>query len=254
MTTRPNLTAITQSAEFYRRSLVLATEVAQASDVGQVTAILAEAAGVLGADAAAFASFVKADADHASYRFILACDPTWCLEYDQKALYLYDPWLAYVRRSSQPTLTSNIPARTPKELEFVALATKSGFRSAVIVPALAPQGLTRIGALCLGSDDANRFDDEALPIVLNAATALALRLHEWQIWRLRQDWLDEVQLSTDELFLLQEERMGHRSKHTAAVLNLTPMTVDSRWQRLNAKMGVPSRQAAAQVAAEYGLI
>ena len=35
---------------------------------------------------------------------------------------------------------------------------------------------------------------------------------------------------------------------------MSPTAVNSRFQRLNAKLGVPNRKAAAQLAAEYGLI
>jgi hypothetical protein len=32
------------------------------------------------------------------------------------------------------------------------------------------------------------------------------------------------------------------------------MSIDSRWQRINARFGVSTRQAAASLAAEYGVI
>ncbi len=86
------------------------------------------------------------------------------------------------------------------------------------------------------------------------ATSLAMRLHEWQTAQLRQELLDLARLSEEDLELLRHERQGHRSKHIAIALNLNAMSVDSRWQRLNAKLGVSSRAAAASLAAEYGLV
>jgi len=87
-----------------------------------------------------------------------------------------------------------------------------------------------------------------------AATALALRLHEWQIGQLRQELLEHTRLSDEDIELLRHQRLGHGSKQIAKAINASSMSVDSRWQRLNAKLGVSSRVAAANLAAEYGLL
>ena len=254
MSERCNLREITQSAEFYVRSAALAMSVSKATDAAEVTAVLHDVVSLLDADGAAFASFIKDDESYASYRFILACDATWCLEYENGACYLHDPWLEYARHSAEPVLAERIAARTDRQRAVVALAHRFGFASAVIVPAQAPQGLTRLGALCLGSAQADYFDAETLPAVAHMATSLAMRLHEWQTAQLRQELLDLAHLSEEDLELLRHERQGHRSKHIAIALNMTAMSIDSRWQRLNAKLGVSSRTAAANLAAEYGIV
>ena len=54
--------------------------------------------------------------------------------------------------------------------------------------------------------------------------------------------------------MLAQERLGRGTKAICSALQMSPTAVNSRFQRLNAKLGVPNRKAAAQLAAEYGLI
>jgi DNA-binding CsgD family transcriptional regulator len=197
---------------------------------------------------------MKDDEQDASYRFILACDAAWCLDYENGACFLHDPWIAYVRHHSEPTLSSQIVARTERERQVVALARRYGFESALIVPAQSPQGLTRLGGLCLGSSQPGYFDGDGYSGVAFAATPLAMRLHEWQVAQLRQELLDRAQLSETDILLLRHARDGEGSKVSAAALKVKPVSVDSHWQRLNARLGVNSRKSAASMAAEYGLI
>jgi DNA-binding NarL/FixJ family response regulator len=44
------------------------------------------------------------------------------------------------------------------------------------------------------------------------------------------------------------------TKAIANTLDTTAAAVDSRFQRLNQKLGVPNRRSAATLAAEYGLV
>ena len=254
MSNRRSLCKITRSPEFFGGLAILAMRVAKAADAVEVTALLGDAASLVGADAAAFASFVRDDETYESYRFILACDARWCLEYETGACYMHDPWLEYARNHAEPVLAEDIAARTDRESAVIDLARRYGFASAIIVPAQAPQGLTRLGALYLGSAEPGYFRDDGLTAVACAATPLAMRLHEWQIAQLRQELLDHARLSDDDIWLLQHQKRGHGSKQIAASMNTTSMSVDSRWQRLNAKLGVSSRNAATRLAAEYGLI
>lgn len=232
----------------------IASHIPAATDGAEVGTLLAEAVALLGADAGAFASFMKDDEHDTSYRFILACDPAWCLEYENGACFMHDPWIAYARHHSEPTLANRIIARTDRERQVVAMARRYGFESALIVPAQSPQGLTRLGGLCLGSSQPGYFDGDGFAEVAFAATPLAMRLHEWQVGQLRQELLDRAKLSETDMILLRHARDGQGSKESAAVLKVNPVSIDSRWQRLNARLGVNSRISAASMAAEYGLI
>ena len=247
-------TRLVESPEPLALCAALAGRLPTAADGAEVASLLAQTASALGADAAAFASFMKDDETYESYRFILACDAAWCLEYESGACFMHDPWWDYARHHSTPTLAGDIPARTQREEQVVALAHRYGFQSAVIVPAQSPQGLTRLGVLCLGSAQPDYFDGDGLSVISFAALPVAMRLHEWQIGQLRDDMLESARLSDADLDLLRFQRQGLGSKAVAAALKIKPMSVDSRWQRLNARLGVNSRAAAANIAAEYGLI
>lgn len=117
---------------------------ATAVDEAQAVTVLSETVALMGADAAAFVSFVRDDASlsfvrddasHESFRFLLACDPVWCLEYEQQAWYATDPWLAYALTHSEPTRGHEIAAGSAQQQAVVELAARYGFRSALIVPA-----------------------------------------------------------------------------------------------------------------------
>lgn len=254
MSTQSTLSQITTRADFLSGMADVTRRITEATEGSDVTDLLREATRRAGADVAAFASFMRDDEFFDSYRFIPACDSLWCQAYENDACYLHDTWLAYARHHSEPTLAHHLPARTAKEQAVRALAREHGFVSALIVPAQAPQGLTRLGALCIGSRDPGFFDNEHLPLLTFAATALALRLHDWQVAQLRNELLQSASFSSDDLTLLQHARDGLKSKDVARAINTTPMAVDSHWQRLNAKLGVTSRSAAVRRAAEYGLI
>ena len=65
---------------------------------------------------------------------------------------------------------------------------------------------------------------------------------------------NQARLSDEDLALLVHERMGHSTAFIANALDMSPSAVNSRFQRMNARLGVPNRKAAAQLAAEYGLL
>src|SRR5882672_10844766 len=101
MNTRQNLSQAVGSPALLPKFASIASRIPTAADGAEVGALLAEAVALLGADVGAFASFMKDDEHDTSYRFILACDAAWCLEYEN---FMHDPWTAYVRHHSEPTL------------------------------------------------------------------------------------------------------------------------------------------------------
>jgi DNA-binding CsgD family transcriptional regulator len=136
----------------------------------------------------------------------------------------------------------------------VELAAQFGFRSALIVPAPSSGGLTRTGVLCLGSSVPGFFDDAGYLSLKVLARSLAMELHEWWIARIKSELLQSAQLTAEDLALLAFERRGHSTKYIATRLHLSPHAINSRFQRMNARLGVPNRKSAAQLAAEYGVI
>ena len=228
--------------------------IAAADDPSQAVSLLQQASQRMGADAAAFVSFIPDDGTHASYRFLLACDPKWCLEYEHQLSFADDPWLNYACHHSEPACASTIGARSKAQQDVLSLAERFGFRSAVIVPAPSGVGLSRAGMLCLGSSTPMFFEADGFITLRTLARGLAMELHEWLIAQLRREVIDEAELTESELKLLQWEWQGLGSKQIGALLGMSAPCVDSRFQRLNLKLGVPNRRAAAKLAAEYGLI
>lgn len=245
---------LSSHAEYAAHVMAAIRRLAQAEDEAQAVDVLVAASDRMGTDAAAFVSFVRDDPSHESFRFLLACDPVWCLEYERRAWYSTDPWLQYALTHSEPIRARDIPTTSAQERSVVELATQYGFRSALIVPAPSSGGLTRLGVLCLGSDDERFFDDDGfLPLRLLART-LAMELHEWWIARIKHELVINARLQEEDLTLLKHERLGLGTKQIASALDMSPNAVNSRFQRMIAKLGVPNRKAAAQLAAEYGLI
>ena len=86
------------------------------------------------------------------------------------------------------------------------------------------------------------------------ARSLALEVHDRLADLLREEKLRDYRLTALELELLRFERDGLSTKAISRRLNASLESIDTRFRRLNAKLGVTNRQEAAQLAAEYGLI
>lgn len=248
------LLALTSQADYASRVSQIVQQVPAAADEAQALGLLAEAAHHLGADVAAFVSFIRDDGSHESYRFLLACDPVWCYEYEKRSWYASDPWLTYALTHTEPVRSTQIAITSKQQRAVLDLATEFGFRSAVIVPAPSSGGLTRVGVLCLGSRTPDFFEDQGFVALKVSARGLAMELHEWWIGQIKRELITEAHISEDDLVLLRHERQGHSTKAIAAQLATTACSIDSRFQRLNQKLGAPNRKAAAIIAAEYGLI
>jgi Autoinducer binding domain len=194
--------------------------VAAAPDEAAAVAILHLTASRMGADASAFVSFVKDDDSYESFRFLLACDPVWCAEYERRAWYAADPWLAYARNHTEPARGAAIVPGSDTERAIVALASEHGFRDVLIVPAPSSGRVTRVGVLCLGSAQPDFFADPGYAVLKPLARALAMELHAWWIERIRQDLMITARLSQEDLLLLHHERHGLCTKEIG---------VNTRW-------------------------
>ncbi len=236
------------------RVMAVISGLAGSRDEIQALGGLAEASDRMGTDAAAFVSFSKDDASHESFRFLLACDPVWCLEYERRAWYTNDPWLQYCLTHSEPARGQDIAPGSAQQRAVVELAQQFGFRSALIVPAPTTGGRPRIGVLCLGSSASGFFDDEGYPSLKALARNLSMELHSWWIARIKRELVESAQLSDQDLALLSHEQLGHNTDFIANALGISPGEVDSRFRQINAQLGVPNRRAAARLAVEHGLI
>lgn len=236
------------------RVLQLLPLITDARSPGEVISLFREAVVGLGADAGYFLSCLRDDATRTSFRSFWACDPAWPAEYAAQRWFEHDPWLRYASCDAEPTRASYLPCTSPEENAFIRAAAEHGFTSALIAPAPSSVGLSRVGVLCLGSADPERFEGESYPRVRVLARALAMELHHSIAKSMREELLRGASLTESELHLLRCEAAGHSSKVIGAAMNLEAKTIDSRFQRVNAKLGAPDRRTAVRIARLYGLL
>lgn len=229
-------------------------KISRAPDREMIVELLHDAAHALGAEQALFVSFIRDEDSSESFRFILACNPVWCMAYQNQGWYANDPWLLYASAHSEPTSATEIPLRTKAQRDAAALAAQHGMSAAYVVPAPSSGGLSRLGVLILASSVPGYFDTPATgPLKLMART-LSMELHEWWVRHIRTEIIAKNRITPQDLELLACERRGMSTKAIAEVLQLTAGSVDNRFQRLNGKFQTPNRRASARLAAEYGLI
>lgn len=236
------------------RVAAIAARIASAPDQPALHLLFREGVAALGAERAAFVSFIRDDATTSACRFMIDCDPAWGRMYLEGGHFANDPWLAYAAHNSEPIVASSLSVADAEQLKVVNLARRAGFVSAVLVPAHSGAGHARISSLCLGSSIPGYFESAGLPTLRVSARMLAMELHDWWLTRLRRNLVVKARLSSDDMVLLQHQARGHCSKRIATELRVTKSSIDSRFQRMNAKLGVPNRRMAVQLAIECGLI
>ena len=248
---RPN--DLTEARAYFASVSEVVMRIETAAELATVIEWFKEGVRRIGAEVGTFLSCIHDD-EYKTCRFLLACDPAWFLEYEKRAWNKDDPWLEYCRRHAEPTRASDIPVRTGAQADIVRLASRFGFRSTVVVPASVGGGLSRLGMLCLGCADPHRFEDNGILALKVAALPLAASLNRWCTARAREELLQSTHLSSQDLLLLDLLRQGLSTKHMAEITGKSTKSINSRFQRINAKLRVPTRKAAARRAAEYGLI
>lgn len=251
---RPPLVQHVAASGYATRVTDIALRVARATEQSTVHALLREGVAALGAESAVFVSFVRDSADVSACRFMLACEPEWCRRYLASGLIAHDLWLAYAAHHSEPILASTLNATEPLQQQAIDLARQNGFVSTVLVPAHSGAGHSRISLLCLGCSTPGFFADEGFgPFRINARV-LAMELHEWWLARIRRELIVKSHITPGDLILLRHQSLGHSSKRIAAELHVSKSSINSRFQRMNTKLGVANRRMAARLAVECGLI
>ncbi|MEO6744508.1 MAG: autoinducer binding domain-containing protein [Caldimonas sp.] len=215
-----------------------------------LTAVTSE----LGADVSIFASFTRAGIAEDSYRVLLACDPAWRSDHEEAGWFESDPWLNYARQHSEPILASELILATDTERSMAEVAVRLGFASTVIAPALSNAEQLRVGVFCLGSATPGHFEHHPDPLVKAAVRLVAQELHEWWTAAMRDELVASARLSPEDILLLRHAHAGHGTKEIARATGWSNGSIDSRFQRLNARLGVATRKAAARLAAECNLI
>lgn len=209
---------------------------------------------LLGGERAWFVSVDCNGGDFGALCMQSACDPAWTRRYLDESLYRSDPWLSYARRHVEPLVASRLNGLTDRQRGTVELAAAAGFVSCALVPAHADIDPARFGLLVLGHKQPDYFEGGNFSLLRIRGRTLALELHAWWVEHRRREKVAAIRLTHDDLVLLELHAKGRNSDEIAAALHVTRQSINSRFQRLNKRLHVPNRRAAAQVALECGLI
>lgn len=236
------------------RLLAIVEQIETATDNAAAVCLLKRGVAAIGADAAVFTSFVRDDVTLASYRYLLACDPVWALQYAQNGWCLDDPWLRYALYNSAPIRSEELPPLNERERWVVDGAAHFGFVSTLIVPVPSPAAQSRVAVLCLGSRHRQHYAGDGYAGERVLARSLAMELGDWMHRQIRTELMAQARITDDDLVLLWHQQQGHNSKVIATLLKTEAKTIDCRFQRLSLKLGAANRRAALRVAEIYGLI
>lgn len=203
------------------------------------------------------ALFVHAIPDasvQASHQVLLECDPRLASNIRNCDALDRHPWVRHAARSVQTVCASELKTvATPQTNKAVDLEG-NGFRSALLIPVHGASGSGRFSLLCLGSPTLRYFEEVAPGAVRLLAEALAAEMHKWWMAETRQRLQTVTGLKDCDLKLLELELEGLGTKQIARALGLSCSSVDSRFQRINVKMGCASRRASALRASLHELI
>ena len=81
-----------------------------------------------------------------------------------------------------------------------------------------------------------------------------MELSDWWLRQMRTSLIERAQISAGDLDLLRHEAQGHGSKVIGRALCADMAAIDSRFQRLNRRLGVGCRRDAMRLGRLYGLI
>ncbi len=189
-----------------------------------------------------------------SHQVLLNCDPRLASSIRNCDALDRHPWVHHAARSVQTVCASQLKsAAVPPEHVAVDLEG-NGFRSALLIPVHGASGSGRFSLLCLGSETLRFFEEVVPGAVRLLAEALAAEMHKWWMSETRQRLQIATGLKDCDLRLLELELEGLGTKQIARTLGMSCSSVDSRFQRINVKMGCANRRASAQRASLHELI
>lgn len=236
------------------RVIARVDDIHRAPDVPGVMQAMHDATAAMSVSASLFVAAIPEGASGYTLKVLLACDPRLGYASSRACPIEEHPWFAYAKDHQVPVVASRLKAETTPQRAAVSIAQQHGFASALIVPVPCGRGLGRFSVLCLGSRLTGDFEARNVHLIRILARSLAAEMHEWFMNEDRASLLLASGLRPRDLRLLALVRRGLGTKEIARHLGLSHATVDSQFQRLNARLGCRSRRTAARRAAEYGLI
>ena len=236
-------------SERLSQALAAIRSVHNASDPCDLLACLYRATQACGVHESAYVHVIPDPELPPRVMVMLACEAERLYEHLKFGTAADHPWLRYAQSQIEPALVSTLTECYRPQEPAAQLGLE--FDSLLIVPTHSGGATGRYGALLLDTaHDAMATRSRADLL----AHSLARELHDWWMRRTRAELQAGARLRSDDLKLLAFERQGWSTKQIARALDTSITAVDSRFQRINAKLGVASRRHAALRAAIHGLL
>jgi len=223
-----------------------------ASDPCDLLGCLFQATWAFGAQESACVHVVPDPERATKLMVLLACDAEQAYARMHRGTSPDHPWLRYARDHVEPVLASTLSDCNRLQDEADQLGLQ--FDSILIVPTHSGGSTGRFGALLLDTTKPNGAASVDLPSYRVIAHSLARELHDWWVRRTRTELQNAARLRSEDLRLLALERQGMSTKQIARLVDTSITAVDSRFQRINAKMGTANRRHAALRAAIHELL
>lgn len=240
--------------DYPARTLRSIMSVLEARDAPQLLDCLLGATASLGASASIYCTTIPETGSTPSCFTLYACDPAFAFRQDRLGPLLDHPWFRFARTRTMPGTDRQVPLQHGDDARAVEVARQYGFASCLIVPTPAGRDLSRTGMLCLGSRHDGDFHRDDARIVRTLARSLAAELHDWVTRHLSEVLQQTARLRETDIRLLALEREGLTTKDISRRTGMSCASVNSRFQRLNARLECANRGASARRAAEHGLL
>jgi len=236
------------------QALEAVTLIQQATSPPHLLDSLVHATAAIGATGSIYTAAIPEDAQDLSCFSLFACHPAIAKAHGSKPLLLGHPWFRFAQTHTMPGTDHQIRQQHEADAAAIQLASRYGFKSCLVIPASIGSPSGRLEMLCIGSDQADDFEGPEARAVRALARALAAELHDWLTRHLTERLTSAAQLQAIDIDLLALEWQGLGTKEIALRTGMTPSSVDSRFQRLNARLKCANRKSAARRAAAYGLL
>ena len=225
-----------------------------AENAPQLLERLMSATAAIGATASIYTVAIPGNGTEPSSFSLFACHPGFAQQQCRLGPLVDHPWFRFAKTRSAPATDQQVQLEQSSDAEAIELARRYGFTSCLIVPTSSGVDPERVEMLCLGSTRGDAFEGEDARMVRTLARALAAELHDWVTRHLSESLQEAARLHETDIELLRLEWQGLSTKEIALKTGMSTAMVDSRFQRLNARLQCASRKASARRAAAYGLL
>lgn len=245
---------LSKTENFAENVVAAIVQIPLANSPAELLDRLAKVTQAIGASGSIYTAGIPEGGRETSSFSLFACHPGFAQAQCMTGSMLEHPWFRFARRHTMPGTNHQVPQQDNVDVQAIDLANQYGFRSCLIVPTPAGPDVDRLDMLCIGSATPDDFEGTQAQLVRTLARALAAELHDWLTRHLQERLREAARLHTHDVTLLAMEWQGMGSKEIAQRTGMTATSVNSRFQRINARLHCRNRRASAQRAAAHGLM